>query len=78
MHAHADHFQHAVIYNERAELHACAVQSQYELARLLVAEGPQRDLARARALLAEAHEQAIAMGLNPLVRLITAAQQATI
>ena len=73
-----DHFQHAVIYNERAELHACAVQSQYELARLLVAEGPQRDLARARALLAEAHEQAIAMGLNPLVRLITAAQQATI
>jgi tetratricopeptide (TPR) repeat protein len=70
-----EHFQHAVTYNERAELRACAVQSQYELARLLLREGELRDVSRARALLADAHEAAIALGLAPLLRAITAAQQ---
>ena len=48
------------------------MQSQYELARLLLAEGDQRNLPRGRALLAEAREGAQAMGLAPLLRAIDA------
>jgi len=38
-------------------------------------EGEFRDVSRARALLADAHETAAALGLTPLLRAITAAQQ---
>jgi len=67
-----EHLQHAVAYNDRAELRACAVQSQYELGRLLLAQGELRDPSRARALLGDARETAIGLGLTPLVRAIDA------
>ena len=66
------HIEQAITYNERAELRACVVRSQYELGRLLAGEGALRDITRARALLAEARETALALGLAPLLRRIDA------
>jgi len=64
------HLQHATDANERAELGACAVQSQVELARLLLTERAVLDVERARQLLSAARPVAQHRGLVNVLRSI--------
>jgi hypothetical protein len=66
------HLQHAIAHNERADLSACAVRSQVELAKLLSSVPSLRDEARARSLLMAARAKARERNLLPLLWAIDA------
>jgi DNA-binding winged helix-turn-helix (wHTH) protein/tetratricopeptide (TPR) repeat protein len=66
------HLQHATQANERAALGACAVQSQVELAHLMLTERSLLDVERAHLLLAAARPEAEGRGLVGVLRRIDA------
>jgi DNA-binding winged helix-turn-helix (wHTH) protein len=64
------HFEHAHARNARFELRACALNSQFELATLLLDSPEVRDVARGRALLEEVRAGASKLGLAPMLKAI--------
>jgi DNA-binding winged helix-turn-helix (wHTH) protein len=62
------HFASAAERNSAFELHALALQSRFELAKLLVAADSDDERARGRELLARVHAEAEQRGLWPLAR----------
>jgi eukaryotic-like serine/threonine-protein kinase len=62
------HFTTAAERNSALELHALALQSRFELARLLLAADSDGEHARGRELLARVHAEALQRGLAPLAR----------
>lgn len=62
------HFETAQERNRNFDLNACALRSQFELAKLLIESNVVSDPAQGRKLLDEVHTEALARGMHPLAK----------